>query len=107
MHLHDPALSNPKLLAHLLACILALRAGQPTACLPLLLELYREYGGRIDDVAPLEVADDDEPYAWDRCYADDPCRDYEFGSERDSIPAPRESIRVPTVPGEGGICHCR
>ena len=71
--LHDPALSNPRLLAHLLGCILALKAGRPEACLPLLLELYREYGGEIDDVAPPIGGPDDEPYAWDECYADDPC----------------------------------
>jgi len=76
VHLHDPALSNPRLLAHLLACILALRAGRPEACLPLLLELYREYGGRIDDVAPIEGADEEEPYTWERpYYADDSCPD--------------------------------
>ena len=71
--LHDPALSNPTLLAHLLACILALKANKPAACLPLLLELYREYGGEIEDVAPTVGADEDEPYAWETCYADDPC----------------------------------
>jgi len=75
VHLHDPSLENPQLLAHLLACILALKAGRPEACLPLLIELYREYGGRIDDVAPVVGADEEEPYAWERCYADDPCPD--------------------------------
>ncbi len=71
--LHDPALSNPTILAHLLACIVALRAGRPEACLPLLLELYRYYGGEIEDVIPVVGDDEDQPYAWDTCYADDPC----------------------------------
>jgi len=78
VHLHDPSLSNPKLLAHLLACILALRAGRPEACLPLLIELYQEYGGRIDEVAPLECpsGEEEEPYTWERpYYADDSCPD--------------------------------
>jgi len=72
--LHDPALSNPTLLAHLLACILALKANKPAACLPLLIELYREYGGDLDEVAPTIGADEDEPYAWEcEYYADHPC----------------------------------
>lgn len=71
--LHDPALHNPRLLAALLQCILALKAGRPELCLPLLLELYKEYGGDLDEVAPVVGADEDEPYAWERCYADDPC----------------------------------
>jgi len=64
---------DPRVLAHLLGCILALKAGRPEACLPLLIELYREEGGQLEDVAPTIGADEDEPYAWDTCYADDPC----------------------------------
>jgi len=74
-HLSLPQLpSDPRTLAHLLACILALKAGRPEACLPLLIELYRDQGGEIEDVAPtIGRDDDDEPYAWETCYADDPC----------------------------------
>jgi len=64
---------SPQLLAHLLSCILALKAGRPEACLPLLIELYESYGGEISSVAPELGASDEEPYAWDTCYADDPC----------------------------------
>lgn len=87
--LHDPAVSNPRILAHLLACILALKAGRPEACLPLLLELYREYGGEMDDVAPEMGAEREEPYAWDEpYYADDPCCDHEHRCECDCLPPP-------------------
>lgn len=72
-HLHDPALSNPRLLGHLLSCILALKMGRPAACLPLLIELYLEYGGDMENVGPEIGTDEDEPYAWEECYADDPC----------------------------------
>lgn len=64
---------DPQTLAHVLACILALKAGRPEACLPLLMETLERLGGSVGDVMP-ELEDfDAEPYAWDRCYADDPC----------------------------------
>jgi len=63
-------LQDADLLPHLLACILALKAGRPEACLPLLVEMYERHGGGLEDVMPLM---EDEPYAWDTCYADDPC----------------------------------
>jgi len=65
--------SDPRLVAHLVACLLALKAGRPEACLPLLVELIQQYGGSVDDVMPEMGTDDEEPYAWDTCYADDPC----------------------------------
>lgn len=65
---------SPELLAHLLACILALKAGRPEACLPLLIELYERHGGQgLDELMPTIGAEEEEPYAWDECYADDPC----------------------------------
>jgi len=89
VHLHDPSLENPQLLAHLLSCILALKAGRPEACLPLLIELYREYGGRIDDVAPVVGAEEVEPYTWDRpYYADDTCPNHGPGCECHCLPPP-------------------
>jgi len=71
MHLQDA-----DLLPHLLACIVALRAGNPAACLPLLIEMYERHGGQLEAVAPELATEEDEPYAWDRCYADDPCDHY-------------------------------
>ncbi len=68
-------LPDADLLPHLLACILALKAGRPEACLPLLIEMYERHGGQLGAVMPEVGADADleEPYAWDECYADDPC----------------------------------
>ena len=72
-----PHLQDSDLLPHLLACIVALRAGNAAACLPLLIEMYQRHGGELERVAPEVGTDDtDEPYAWDTCYADDPCCDY-------------------------------
>ena len=70
---HLPQLQDADLLPHLLACILALKAGRPEACLPLLMEMYERHGGRLEGVMPELGPDVDEPYAWDTCYADDPC----------------------------------
>ena len=51
-----------------------IRAGRPEGCLPLLIEVYERLGGtELEDVAPRMGCDDEEPYAWDECYADDPC----------------------------------
>jgi len=68
-----PHLQDVDLLPHLLACILALKAGRPEACLPLLIEMYERHGGHMGAVMPEIGLEDDEPYAWDECYADDPC----------------------------------
>jgi len=66
-------LPDVDLLPHLLACILALKAGRPEACLPLLIEMYERHGGQMGAVMPEMGQLEDEPYAWDRCYADNPC----------------------------------
>ncbi len=87
MHLHDPAVSNPRILAALLQCIVALKAGQPSACLPLLLELYEHYGGDVNAIAPEIGADEEETYAWDGCYADDPCDHYQSSCQCDGFSA--------------------
>jgi len=71
---HSPTnLPDIDLLPHLLACILALKAGRPEACLPLLIEMYERHGGQLGAVMPEMAPLDDEPYAWDTCYADNPC----------------------------------
>jgi len=69
----DSSFQDVDLLPHLLACILALKAGRPEACLPLLIEMYERHGGQMGAVMPEVGADTEEPYAWDTCYADDPC----------------------------------
>jgi len=66
-------LQDVDLLPDLLACILSLKAGRPEACLPLLVEMYERHGGRLEGVMPETTIDSEEPYAWDQCYADDPC----------------------------------
>jgi len=67
-------LQDVDLLPHLLACILALKAGRPEACLPLLIEMYERHGGQLGPVLPeIGLEEFEEPYAWDECYADDPC----------------------------------
>ena len=70
------SIQDADLLPHLLACILSLKAGRPEACLPLLMEMYERHGGQLGPVMPELGTDGEEPYAWEQCYAHDPCDHY-------------------------------